>query len=243
MSEQYIDVIKSVNPVTCLVLPHLHPHMQRQHHFYNDSLPSDPITLCNSNIMASSNTTIFEDDTTFDLVWTRVTDDYAEEADGGFRPDSLGSITVERAPQSSSSPPQSTPVLANISWEQSSVQFTCNYNYRTRSYSDFQLVEESMNDVLRNSLAMANAWGRDHLPVLKELWEGMWYLEMLRENNEGTGEENEELWFKKQVDGQGAWMEDEDLKREDLGKYAEVEEKKKEEEEETEDDEGGDGWC
>ncbi len=51
-----------------------------------------------------------------------------------------------------------------------------------------------------------------------------------------------ELWFKKQVDGKEAWMEDGDLEREDLGKYAEVEKKEEEEEEETEDDEGGDGW-
>ncbi len=182
MSEEYIDVIKSINPVTYLVFFPTHPHTQRRHRFYYHFLHSDPITLCNPDIMASSNVTIFEDDTTFDLVWTRVTDDWAEEADGGSRPEFDGSITVERVPQpssSSSSSPQSAPMLAKIWWEQSSVHFTCNYNFRTRSYSDFQLVEESMNDVLVGYLARANAWNRDRLPVLKEVGEGMWYLEML----------------------------------------------------------------
>lgn len=176
--------------------------------------------------MASPSFTIFEDITTFDIVWNRISEDSFEVQTGPGEPDE-GMFTVKRAsPPSLSSPTPSTssiPMIATFIWEQFSAEFACDYNQTSRSYGNFDLVDGSMNEHFRISFRIANALNRNAKPDLWELDRGTWKLEMNTMCN-GPNSSYVELWAKKRVNDVPAEETESDLRNWGVGQYASVDE-------------------
>ncbi|CAD6583888.1 MAG: hypothetical protein ASARMPREDX12_001476 [Alectoria sarmentosa] len=207
--------------------------------------------------MASPTFTIFEEITTFDIVWQRISEDSFEVQTGPGEPDE-GMFTVKRAsPPSLSSPTPSTssiPMIATFTWEQFSAEFACDYNQTSRSYGNFDLVDGSMNEHFWISFRVANAFNRNAQPDLWELDGSTWKLEMSTMCN-GPNTSYVELWAKKRFNDEPAEETESDRRKWGVGQYASVDEEEDggeweiqerdasedESDEEGEDEDGGEG--
>lgn len=199
--------------------------------------------------MAGPGFTIFEDVTTFDIVWKRVSDN-KEQLDPGEPGDSWAFFTVERAPTPASSSatqgPSTSPVpmIVTFDWDICSAEFSCNYNPTSRSYDHFDLVEGSLSQEFADALCVADRL--DNQPHLSELNEGIWKLEMYMTYMD-LAPSYVELWAKRSVNGVQATATDEDLREWGFGsggieeewKAKEAEKKQENEQEQLEEGHSG----
>lgn len=178
---------------------------------------------------------VFEDVTTFDVVWIRVSvGPWLEVQTGPGELEDNGTFTVERVPASSSTTQTSSisyiPIIATFIWGQWRAEFTCDYDQTSRSYNHFDFVKDSINPLFATAFRLANEFNSDAQPILSELDEGVWKLEMYTMYIDMTAS-YVELWAKKRVNGVETKATDSDLRDWSLGQYASVDE----------DEDGGEG--
>ncbi len=155
--------------------------------------------------MTDPNFVIFEDDTTFDVVWKRVSEE--DEAPTGLgQLEDHGTFTVTRAPPPASSSStqvssaSSIPMIATFTWENFGARYACVYHPSTRSYDNFDLVKESMSEDFASALLSADEYNTDLHTWLSEWDGGVWKLEM-NTMYHSSNPSYVELWAKRRVDG------------------------------------------
>ena len=185
--------------------------------------------------MATPSFTSFEDITTFDVVWMRVSNDQDEGQKAPGELENDGVFTIKRAsPPASSSTTQISstspiPMIATFIWDQFEAKFTCKYNRTSHSYEDFNMVDGSMSEAFETAFYSADATNCNKQPDLEELEVGWLKLEMFTLLSD-LNPCYVELWAKARVDGMEAHATNNDLRELGLGEYASIDE---------EEDEGG----